>query len=32
MDIPLRRCSVFLDGEPMTVAGVVIPEDQRVEA
>ena len=31
MDIPMRHCSVLLDGEPMTVRGDVIPEDQRVE-
>jgi len=30
MDIPLRRCSVFLDGEPMVLDGDVIPADQRV--
>ncbi len=30
MDIPLRRCSLSLDGEPMTIDGDVIPEDQRV--
>jgi 2,5-dihydroxypyridine 5,6-dioxygenase len=31
MDIPMRNCSVSLDGEPMTLRGEVIPEDQRVE-
>ena len=31
MDIPMRRCSLSLDGEPMTIAGDVIPADQRVE-
>jgi 2,5-dihydroxypyridine 5,6-dioxygenase len=30
MDIPLRRCSVYLDGEPMVLDGQVIPADQRV--
>lgn len=30
MDVPLRRCSVFLDGEAMTRDGDVVPEDQRV--
>lgn len=30
MDIPLRRCSVVLDGEPMVTDGIVIPEDQAV--
>lgn len=30
MDIPLRRCSLSLDGEPMTIDGDVIPEDQKV--
>lgn len=29
MDIPLRRCSLALDGEPMTREGEVLPEDQR---
>lgn len=29
MDIPLRRCSVFLDGEPMTLNGEVVPQDQK---
>ena len=29
LDIPMRNCSVFLDDEPMVVAGEVIPEDQR---
>ena len=28
IDIPLRRCSVFLDGEPMVLDGAVIPPDQ----
>ena len=32
IDIPLRRCSLSLDGEPMTIDGDVIPEDQRVTA
>ena len=30
MDVPLRRCSVFLDGEPMVLDGDVIPAEQRV--
>ncbi|HYB11730.1 MAG TPA: 2,5-dihydroxypyridine 5,6-dioxygenase [Alphaproteobacteria bacterium] len=29
LDIPMRNCSVSLDGEPMTVNGDVIPADQR---
>ncbi|MDQ0467793.1 2,5-dihydroxypyridine 5,6-dioxygenase [Labrys wisconsinensis] len=29
MDIPLRACSLSLDGEPMTIDGRVVPEDQR---
>jgi 2,5-dihydroxypyridine 5,6-dioxygenase len=29
MDIPLRNCSLSLDGEPMTIDGTVIPADQR---
>ena len=29
MDIPLRGCSLSLDGEPMTIEGKVIPEDQN---
>lgn len=29
LDIPLRNCSVSLDGEVMTLDGVVIPEDQK---
>lgn len=28
MDIPLRGCSLSLDGEPMTIDGRVIPADQ----
>jgi 2,5-dihydroxypyridine 5,6-dioxygenase len=31
LDIPMRRCSVSLDGEPMTIDGDVIPGDQRVD-
>lgn len=31
IDIPLRNCSVYLDGEPMTIDGKVIPADQRVD-
>jgi 2,5-dihydroxypyridine 5,6-dioxygenase len=30
MDIPLRNCSVYLDGEPMVIEGDVIPKDQAV--
>lgn len=30
MDIPLRRCSIHLDGEPIVTEGDVIPEDQAV--
>jgi 2,5-dihydroxypyridine 5,6-dioxygenase len=30
MDIPLRRCSVLLDGEEMVREGVVVPADQAV--
>ena len=26
LDIPMRNCSVFLDDEPMVLAGEVIPE------
>ncbi|RLL65200.1 2,5-dihydroxypyridine 5,6-dioxygenase [Ochrobactrum soli] len=29
LDIPLRNCSVSLDGEVMTLEGVVIPADQK---
>ena len=29
LDIPLRNCSVSLDGEVMTLEGVVVPEDQK---
>jgi 2,5-dihydroxypyridine 5,6-dioxygenase len=29
LDIPLRNCSVSLDGEVMTLDGVVIPQDQK---
>ena len=29
LDIPMRRCSVFLDGEPMTHEGTVVPAAQR---
>lgn len=31
IDIPLRNCSVSLDGEPMTIDGKVIPDDMRVD-
>lgn len=30
MDIPLRGCSVYLDGEAMVIDGDVVPEDQKV--
>ena len=30
VDIPMRNCSLFLDGEPMVLGGEVIPEDMRV--
>lgn len=30
LDIPLKGCSVFLDGDPVVVDGDVIPEDLRV--
>ncbi|MDM9622956.1 2,5-dihydroxypyridine 5,6-dioxygenase [Rhizobium sp. AC44/96] len=29
LDIPLRNCSVSLDGEVMTLEGVVVPADQK---
>ncbi len=29
LDIPMRNCSLFLDGEPMLIEGDVIPADQR---
>ena len=30
MDIPMRHCSLFLDNEPMTLKGEVIPADQKI--
>lgn len=30
LDVPMRRCSVSLDGRPMTVDGDVVAEGQRV--
>ncbi len=30
LDMPMRNCSVWLDGTPMLIKGEVIPEDQRV--
>lgn len=30
LDIPMRNCSFSIDGQPMTVDGDVIPENQRV--
>jgi len=32
LDVPMRRCSVSLDGRPMTVKGDVVAEGQRVRA
>ncbi|MDB5728151.1 MAG: leucyl aminopeptidase [Noviherbaspirillum sp.] len=29
LDIPLRGCSLYLDGEPVVVAGDIIPDDLR---
>ena len=31
MDVPMRRCSVAVDGRPMTVDGDVVAEGQRIE-
>lgn len=31
LDIPMRKCSFYVDDEPMTINGDVIPADQRVE-
>lgn len=30
LDIPMRKCSFYIDGVPMTLAGKVIPDNQRV--
>jgi 2,5-dihydroxypyridine 5,6-dioxygenase len=30
VDIPMRNCSFYIDGVPMTVDGDVIPPDQRI--
>ena len=30
LDIPLRNCSLFLDGEPIVKHGVVLPDAMRV--
>lgn len=30
LDIPMRRCSFFVDNEPMVIDGNVIPPDQKV--
>lgn len=30
LDVPMRRCSVSLDGRPMTIDGDVVAEGQRV--
>ncbi len=32
LDIPMRKCSFFVDDVPMTIDGYVIPPDQRVES
>lgn len=32
LDIPMRNCSVYLDEEPMTIKGNVIPTDQKAVA
>jgi 2,5-dihydroxypyridine 5,6-dioxygenase len=32
LDIPMRNCSVYLDDEPMTLKGDVIPADQKAVA
>ena len=32
LDIPMRNCSVYLDEEPMTLKGDVIPPDQKAVA
>ena len=29
MDIPMRNCSLFLDGQPIVRKGEILPEDQR---
>ena len=29
LDIPMRKCSVYLDDEPMVIRGEVVPQDQR---
>lgn len=31
LDIPMRHCSVSLDGRPMTVKGDVVADGQRLE-
>jgi 2,5-dihydroxypyridine 5,6-dioxygenase len=30
LDIPMRRCSFFVDDEPMVLTGEVVPDDQKV--
>jgi 2,5-dihydroxypyridine 5,6-dioxygenase len=30
LDIPMRKCSFFVDNEPMVLTGDVIPNDQKV--
>jgi 2,5-dihydroxypyridine 5,6-dioxygenase len=32
LDIPMRHCSFFIDEQPMTLKGDVMPEDQRVDS
>jgi len=31
IDIPMRNCSLWLDGQPVVLKGAVMPEDQRSE-
>jgi 2,5-dihydroxypyridine 5,6-dioxygenase len=30
LDIPMRNCSFLIDGEPMTMKGDVVPQDQKM--
>jgi 2,5-dihydroxypyridine 5,6-dioxygenase len=30
LDIPMRKCSFYVDNEPMVIAGKVIPSDQKI--
>jgi 2,5-dihydroxypyridine 5,6-dioxygenase len=32
LDIPMRGCSVYLDDEPVVVAGQVVAESEKVRA